>query len=77
MTDQKRPASVEIHLTATDENGKPIAGIHRVISIEEISRGAFPVLIETATEAATELEGIVNSHYGIQPATDCDHGRSA
>lgn len=67
MKDERRPATVTIHLSATDESGKPLAGISREVSIKEMRCYQHPVLLEAATEAATELEGIVSTYYGVQP----------
>lgn len=67
MTDQKRAATVTIHLTATDETGKPLAGIHREVSIAEMRQRDYPVLVEATAEAAAELEGIVSTYYGMPP----------
>lgn len=69
MTDQKRAATVTIHMTATDENGKPLAGIRREVSIKEMRFCQHPVLLEAATEVAAELEGIISTYYGVQPAS--------
>lgn len=67
MTEKRRPATVTIEMTATDDNGKPLGGIRRAISIEHMRHATFPLLVETASEAATELESVISSHYGIPP----------
>ncbi|QCR38957.1 hypothetical protein [Nissabacter sp. SGAir0207] len=67
MTDTRRPGTVTIHMTATDENGKPLGGIRREISIEGMRHAGFPLLIETAAAAASELEEVIHKHYGILP----------
>ncbi len=67
MTEHNRPQTVTIHLTATDETGKPLAGIHRQVSIKEMRQLDYPVLVEATAEAAAELEGIISTYYGMQP----------
>lgn len=67
MTAQNSPATVTIHMTATDETGKPLAGIHRQVSIKEMRQLDYPVLVEATAEAAAELEGIIGTYYGMQP----------
>lgn len=67
MTEKRRPDTVTIQMTATDENGKPLGGITRAISIEKMRHASYPLLVEAASEAAAELESVISSHYGIPP----------
>jgi len=65
MTQEHRPATVRILMTATDEQGKPLAGVAREISVEEIRQARFPLLVEMAAEAATELDEVITRLYDI------------
>ena len=67
MTHQQRPATVLIQLTATDELGRPLGGVTRSVSIQELRNADHPLLVELAATAATSLDEIVSQHYQIIP----------
>jgi len=60
-------ASVTILLTAYDDNGKPLGGINKLVSVQDMRTAGYPLLMETAAGAASELEEVINAHYGIVP----------
>lgn len=67
MTDKQRPATVFIHLTATDENGNPLGSVDKMMTVDELRSARAPLLVEMAATAATALDEIVSEHYDIIP----------
>lgn len=67
MTDKQRPATVIIHLAATDESGNPLGSVDKMISVDELRSARVPLLVEMAAAAATSLDEIVSEHYDIIP----------
>lgn len=63
----KKAAAVTILLTAYDDDGKPLGVINKLVSVEDMRSAGYPVLMDTAAGAASELEEVINAHYGIVP----------
>ncbi|ARF52773.1 hypothetical protein [Pantoea stewartii] len=64
---EQRAASVTLQLVAYGDDGKPLGGINKVVGINAMRDAGFPLLMETAAGAASELEEVINAHYGIVP----------
>lgn len=61
---QQPAATVTITISATNDEGKPLCGISKTISVDDVRHASHPALVELSAVAAAEVEAVISRHYG-------------
>lgn len=61
---EQSAATVTVTISATGDDGKPLCGIRKTISVADVIHAKHPALVELSAAAAAEVEAVISRHYG-------------